>query len=66
MEDFETRAADISVDHAHVVENYREATRISRMGGATTEELRRATVHYRKLFEELLEAAEHGKERAPA
>lgn len=56
--DFEHRAGDISVDHPAVVENYRAAqfiaTRDAR-GAATTEELRNAVVHYRVLFNELLE-----------
>jgi hypothetical protein len=61
IEDFEQRTADISVDHPEVVENYRAAHRISLAsaeGRATTEDLRRATVHYRALFEELLDTAE--------
>ena len=56
--DFEQRAADISVDHPVVVENYRAAhhiaTRLER-GQAATEDLRQAMVHYRTLFEDLLE-----------
>ena len=58
MDDFEQRAADVSVDHPDVVENYREAHRIaqaSKRGTATTEDLRRAMKHYRALFEDLLE-----------
>ena len=57
--DFEHRAADLSVDHAHLVANYRAAHDIaakSARDAATTEELRTAIVHYRALFEELLEA----------
>ncbi len=57
--DFEQQAADLSVDHPVVVENYRAArdiTRRSERDQATTEELRQATVHYRALFDELLEA----------
>ena len=58
MGDFERQAADISVDHPQVVENYRAAhdvaVRIGR-GGVDTEALRRAVVHYRALFDELLE-----------
>jgi type II secretory pathway pseudopilin PulG len=57
--DFEQRAADISVDHPHVVSNYRAARDIAernKSGKATTEDLRQAMVHYRSLFEELLEA----------
>ena len=58
---FETRAADLSVDHPRVVEHYRAARRIAvknHEGQADTEELRRALVHYRVLFGELLETAE--------
>jgi hypothetical protein len=56
--DFDQRAADISVDHPRVVENYRSAHQIAlRAGkeGATTEELRTAMIHYRSLFEELVQ-----------
>jgi hypothetical protein len=56
--DFELRAADISVDHPGVVSNYRAAQAIAardRQGEATTEDLRKAVVHYRALFDELLE-----------
>jgi hypothetical protein len=55
--DFEQRAADISVDHPIVVENYRTAHNIATLhshGRATTEELRQATIHYRSVFEELI------------
>lgn len=58
VDDFEQRADDISVDHPHVVENYRSAGRIAERnerGEASTEDLRQATVHYRALFEELLD-----------
>jgi hypothetical protein len=56
IEDFETRAGDISVDHPDVVENYRAAHGISQAndrGEAETEDLRQAMVHYRTLFEQL-------------
>jgi hypothetical protein len=56
--DFDQRAADISVDHPAVVENYRAARAISqrnRRGEASTEDLRQAMVHYRSLFEDLLD-----------
>ena len=59
--DFEQRAADISVDHPIVVENYRAARAIAianERGQAGTEELRQAIVHYRVLFEDLLETRE--------
>lgn len=58
MADFERRAADISVDHPAVVENYRAAQVIAardERGEASTEDLRNAVVHYRVLFNELLE-----------
>jgi hypothetical protein len=57
IEDFDRRAADVSVDHPGVVENYRAAHAISERnstGDATTEDLRQAMVHYRALFDELL------------
>lgn len=55
MADFEQRAADISVDHADVVTNYRAAHSISqRAGSATTEEMRQAMVYYKELFADLL------------
>jgi hypothetical protein len=56
VSDFDQRAADISVDHPRVVENYRSAHEIAlRVGkdAATTEDLRTAMIHYRSLFEEL-------------
>jgi hypothetical protein len=59
VEDFEQRAADISVDHPDVVANYRAAHRVhdsNRKGSATTEDLRHAFVGYRALFDELLGA----------
>jgi hypothetical protein len=59
MGDFEQRAADISVDHPHVVRDYRAARKIAlanERGEANTEDLRQAMVHYRSLFEELLDA----------
>jgi hypothetical protein len=58
MGNFERRAADISVDHPGVVANYRAARAVAlrdERGQASTEELRKAVVHYRALFQELLE-----------
>jgi|SRR3954465_9619246 len=57
MDDFEQRAADISVDHPHVVQNYRQArdiARASERGEASTEDQRQAMQNYRALFDELL------------
>ena len=52
---FETQLADVSVDHARVVEHYRQAHRIAELGQrATTEELRRAMIYYRALFEDFI------------
>jgi hypothetical protein len=68
MGDFDLRAADISVDHPAVVENYRAAQAIAvrgERGEADTEELRKAVVHYRALFDELLEVAEAKQEAMP-
>jgi nitrogen fixation-related uncharacterized protein len=59
--DFEQRAADISVDHPDVVINYRAGREIAernKSGQATTEDLRQAMMHYRSLFEELVEIEE--------
>jgi len=58
--DFEQRAADVSVQHPHVVEHYRAAHNIAvrnARGDADTEQLRQALVHFRALFEDLLETA---------
>ena len=69
MGDFERRAADISVDHPKVVENYRLAQAIAlrdKGGNADTEELRKAVVHYRALFDELLEVGHTNPDARPA
>jgi hypothetical protein len=65
MGDFERRAADISVDHSNVVEHYRAAQAIAARDGrgeADTEELRKAVVHYRVLFDEMLDVTEGKQE----
>ena len=56
--DFDQRAADISVDHPVMVGNYRTAHEIAvrhSRGEASTEDLRKAMVHYRSLFDQLLQ-----------
>src|SRR5580658_5396211 len=66
MGDFERQAGDISVDHPTIVASYRAAQAITvrhDRGLADTEELRQAVVHYRALFDELLETKE-GKQEA--
>ncbi|HET7354528.1 MAG TPA: hypothetical protein VFJ11_10845 [Gaiellaceae bacterium] len=60
IEDFDQRAADISVDHPQVVENYRQGHRLAQAsaeGSDSTEDLRQAMRHYRALFDELVEPA---------
>jgi hypothetical protein len=55
--DFENRAAEISVDHATVVEHYRAGHDIAVLHSqrqATTEDLRKAMLQYRALFDELV------------
>ncbi|MDT5011263.1 MAG: hypothetical protein QOH57_2880 [Mycobacterium sp.] len=57
-DDFEQQAADISVDHPQIVENYRAAHGIhlaQQRGDVGTEQQREAFVHYRALFEKLLD-----------
>jgi hypothetical protein len=64
VDEFEQRIADLSVDHAGVVEHYRAAHALheqNQRAQANTEELRQAMMHYRALFADLLGAAE----RAP-
>jgi hypothetical protein len=64
---FEQRTADLSVHHSRVVDNYRAARDIAerhRRNAATTEDLRKAMVYYRELFQDLLEDKEHAPERA--
>jgi hypothetical protein len=61
VDDFEERADLVSVDHPHVVHEYRAAHGISMAndnGRASTEDLREAMLHYRSLFDELLEPGE--------
>jgi hypothetical protein len=62
MDEFEQKAADLSVDHPGVVEHYRAAHSIhtaNEEGEATTEDLRQAVVHYRALFSDLLETRDN-------
>ena len=65
VEDFDTRADDLSVEHPEVVEHYRAGHGIAvahERGKAGTEELRKALQHYRALFHELTET--HAREEA--
>lgn len=68
MADFDRLSADLSVDHASVVDHYRAAREIAQRdhrGEASTEDLRQAVVHYRALFDELLEVEQAEQPRAP-
>jgi hypothetical protein len=65
VEDFEQRAADISVEHPDLVDKYRTAHGIARSnarGEASTEDLRHSVRHYRALFVVLLGAGDTGVE----
>lgn len=57
MSDFEQRASDVSVSYPALVSNYRAARVIAienEQHQADTEELRKAMIYYRSLFEELI------------
>ena len=61
--DFEQRVADASVEHPHLASEYREARRIAELNrrrGASTEDLRRAMVCYRAIFQAMLGIDEVG------
>ena len=70
MDDFEQRADDISVDHPDVVEHYRAAHAVSGTIGqgqdVSTEDLRQGLVHYRALFQDLLETESADEDRRAA
>jgi hypothetical protein len=73
MTDFEHAAEDLSVDHPEVVQNYRKGHQISlrhRSSEASTEDLRSAMIHFRALFDDLVNepdvAGYHGKAYEPA
>ena len=58
--DFAQRVQDVSVKHARLVDSYRSANAIAMRAArneASTEELRTAMIHFRSLFEDLLNAA---------
>jgi hypothetical protein len=69
VSDFEQQAADISVDHPLVMENYRTAHAIAvrqTQGQANTEDLRQAMIHYRTLFEDLVGEPEVARAKTAA
>ena len=58
MTDAEQREADISVTYPKLVQNYRSARELTQLhaaGQSSTEDLRKAMVYFRSLFDELLE-----------
>jgi FtsZ-interacting cell division protein ZipA len=58
MTDAEQREADISVSYPQLVQNYRSARELTQLhaaGQSSTEDLRKAMVYFRSLFDELLE-----------
>jgi FtsZ-interacting cell division protein ZipA len=61
MTDAEQREADISVTHPNLVQNYRAARELTQRhaaGQSSTEDLRKAMVYFRSLFDELLEVTQ--------
>jgi hypothetical protein len=61
MADFDRHFEDLSVNYPNVVSHYRDAHTIALRQAerrASTEELRQALVHYRTLFDELLNVPE--------
>jgi cytoskeletal protein RodZ len=67
VDDFDQQAADVSVDHPQVAENYRAAHAVfqaNEQGLASTDDLRQAFVHYRSLFAQLLDVEDDGRKEA--
>lgn len=67
VDDFESNAWLISVDHANVVAKYREGHDIyiqTVQGTATTEDLRQAVLAYRALFDELMQESVDAEQSA--
>jgi hypothetical protein len=65
MDHFDQRAADLSVEHPDVVNQYRAAHRVAianERGEASTEDLREAMIHYRSLFEQLIDTGQRTQE----
>ena len=66
VEGFSDRSDFVSTDHPHLAEDYREAHRIAvaeTEGKVTTEDRRKAMVHFRSLFKALLGEDELGTRR---
>ncbi|MGI9008687.1 MAG: hypothetical protein ACR2FU_21285 [Streptosporangiaceae bacterium] len=68
-EEFDQILADLSVEHARTLEQYRAANAISESaanGSASTEDLRQAMIHYRSMFGDLLsDDARGGTDQEP-
>jgi hypothetical protein len=67
VEEPHRRLDDLSVEHAQVVNHYRDANAIMarhERGEASTEDLRQAMVHFRALFDELVAAPHRISRRA--
>ncbi|MEU0869710.1 hypothetical protein [Nocardia brasiliensis] len=67
-ENFDQQVADLSVEHAEPLGHYRTAHEIATRPSGTavsTEDRRTAIVHYRDLFQDLLNGASEGKKAAP-
>lgn len=60
-DDFDNQARLLSVEHAHVIEDYRTAHAVeldSRSGTADTEAVRNALLDFRRVFEDVMGAAD--------
>ena len=66
ISNFDQRVADLSVHHVHIVDDYRTLRDIAHrhiQQEATTEDLRQAMIHFRAVFDDLLEDRERVGER---
>ncbi|MDX1619407.1 MAG: hypothetical protein R3320_00350 [Nitriliruptorales bacterium] len=64
VEDFDQRAADLSVDHPEVVEHYRRGRSLLDRGERVpTEDYREAMLHFRELYERLVGTSVKPSER---
>jgi len=69
VSDFEQQAADVSVNHPGVIDNYRKGHEIAARQGrgqASTEDLRQAMIHYRALYEDLAREPVQARAKAAA
>jgi hypothetical protein len=69
LADFDQRAADISVNHPRLMQDYRSAHGVATRAGSngtSTEDLRTAMLQYRTLFDELVETKTSGEVQSVA